>query len=1014
MSQPTDSPDKSTELRRQGEEILLQKAAQTSESLTPEQARQVLHELQVHQIELEMQNEELRRTQAELDISRALYFDLYDLAPVGYCTITEQGIVLISNLTLSAMLGAARENLVKQPFSRFVLPEDQDIYYRYRKSLCATGTAQTFDLRLKKGIAAFWASLTMTAARDAKGNSVCRAVVNNVDERKRIEDDLRASEARFRSYFELPLHGIVISTPEKGWIDVNDRLCSILGYSRDEIFRTTWSELTHPDDLASDNELFDRILSGQIDHYTLDKRFVVKEGKVIWTRLAVGCVRKPDGRVNYLVAVLDDITTMKRAEQALLDSEAFARGILDSLNDSIAVIDSKGVVLAVNEAWKRFADENSGESGKPPQSTEVGSNYLEICLATSGYEYVDAVCALNGIHAVLDQKISLFSMDYACPSPTQQYWFSMRVTPLGQNGEGAVITHIDITELKNAKNWLEQLTHEQLAMLDNELVGIAKLRNHRIFWINRALETIFGYEPGELDGQSTRVAFLDDVAYEQFGEIAFAKLNEYGTFRTQIEMVRKDGEKLWIDIGGANLPGDSDESLWVLADITAIKRQQGVIEYIAYHDTLTGLPNRLLITDRLIQALAQAKREKLLLAVCYLDLDNFKPVNDIFGHSVGDRLLIEIARRLQTSIRANDTVGRLGGDEFVLLLVNSDNIDEYRAVLERVIETVSQPVDIDETHQTTVSASIGVSIFPQDAADSDILLRYADQAMFIAKQNGRNRCQFFDYSLERRLEAMHEKLERIQQGLASGEFRLYFQPKVDFFGKTLVGFEALIRWQHPVLGFMEPSDFLPAIENKPVALVMGEWVIRDALQQMQVWRREGVNLKVSVNVFAHQLHQPDFVENLRKTLLEYPDTPLGQLQIEITETAALPNLSAIQEVITDCQAMGVEFSIDDFGMGYSSLNYLRHLSAKELKIDKSFVLDMLVNREDSAIVESIIAFGRSFERSVIAEGVETLAHIQRLLELGCGLMQGYVIAHPIPSEDVITWVRGFRVERLLP
>jgi diguanylate cyclase (GGDEF)-like protein len=302
-------------------------------------------------------------------------------------------------------------------------------------------------------------------------------------------------------------------------------------------------------------------------------------------------------------------------------------------------------------------------------------------------------------------------------------------------------------------------------------------------------------------------------------------------------------------------------------------RYQDKIEQIAFHDALTGLPNRLLVADRLHQALAQAERSGQMLAVCYLDLDGFKPVNDTFGHAAGDTLLIEIASRLKASIRANDTVGRLGGDEFVLLLTGLGNVGEYRVALQRVIEAINQPVAIDETSEATVTASIGITLFPQDATDPDTLLRQADQAMYAAKQGGRNRCQFFDRHIERQANIQREALERIRQGLENGEFCLYFQPKVDFIRKALVGIEALIRWQHPVLGLLEPAGFLPLIENDDLALAMGDWVIREALRQMQIWRKECVGLQVSVNLFARQLHQTDFVARLRQMLSEHPNVP---------------------------------------------------------------------------------------------------------------------------------------------
>lgn len=571
----------------------------------------------------------------------------------------------------------------------------------------------------------------------------------------------------------------------------------------------------------------------------------------------------------------------------------------------------------------------------------------------------------------------------------------------------------DITELKKTQDELKQLTHEQLAMLDNELVGIMKLSNRRIIWKNKAVDRIFGYGPDEMVGKPSKILYPDDASYVAQSEIGYTCLKTHGAYRTQLWMVRKDGEKLWIDVNGANLFGAEDESLWLLADITPIKDYQEKIEHIAYHDNLTGLPNRRLVADRLNQALAQAKRSDQMLAVCFLDLDGFKPVNDSFGHAFGDKLLIEIAQRLQASIRANDTVGRLGGDEFVLLLTCLENAKEYQMVLDRVIQAINLPVTVDAANKATITASIGIALFPRDSSDPDSLLRQADQAMYAAKQNGRNRYQFFDIELERRISTRREMLGRIRQGLASGEFCLYFQPQVDFGRNTLAGIEALIRWQHPTLGLLEPAEFLSFVENDDLALTMGDWVIREALGQMQSWQRDGVNFQVSINVFARQLREPDFVASLQQRLSEHPDVPPVRLRLEITESAGLPEPIKVQQIIADCQQLSVGFSIDDFGTGYSSLLYLRHLPVVELKIDKSFVRGMLTNHQDLAIIEGIIALGRAFQRSVIAEGVETPEQIRRLLELGCNLMQGYKIARPMPPEQIVSWVRDFQPAQIL-
>ena len=538
--------------------------------------------------------------------------------------------------------------------------------------------------------------------------------------------------------------------------------------------------------------------------------------------------------------------------------------------------------------------------------------------------------------------------------------------------------------------------------------------------VNAATEAVTGRPRDQLIGTEFANYFAEPLSAREGCQQAFLT----GSVRNYALEIRHrdDGHVTPVLYNAAvyrNDDGDVEGVFAAARDITQIKKAekalkdyQDKIEHIAYHDHLTNLPNRLLFSDRLTQAMAQAERSRQWLAVCYLDLDGFKPINDIYGHAAGDKLLIEIARRLEISVRANDTVARLGGDEFVLLLTNLENVEAYQTVLQRVIEAINRPVALDATHEARITASIGITLFPHDVAEPDTLLRHADQAMYAAKQKGRNRYQFFDLHLEQQITIRHETLERIRQGLAAGEFCLYFQPKVDFGSNDLSGVEALIRWQHPIEGLLEADKFLPVVENDSLALVMGGWVIQEALRQMQAWRWEGIDLDVSINLFARQLHLPDFVGNFLQIISAYPDVPPSRLQLEITETASLPELFKVQQIISDCRQFGVGFSIDDFGTGYSSLAYLRHLSAQELKIDKSFVHDMLGNCEGQAIIEGIIALGGAFQRSVIAEGVETAEQIQRLLKSGCKLMQGYGIARPMPSGQIVTWAREFQPDRL--
>ncbi|GAB1233988.1 EAL domain-containing protein [Ferrigenium sp. UT5] len=445
----------------------------------------------------------------------------------------------------------------------------------------------------------------------------------------------------------------------------------------------------------------------------------------------------------------------------------------------------------------------------------------------------------------------------------------------------------------------------------------------------------------------------------------------------------------------------------VFHDVTDNKKLLNAVQWQAGHDALTGLPNRALLTDRFQRALASARRQNKLLGVCLLDLDGFKPVNDRYGHEVGDRLLVEVARRMQAKLRGEDSVARLGGDEFVLLLGDAQNVEEIYAAAQRIIDAIAQPC-CEEIGAITVSASIGLTVYPFDDADSDTLLRHADQAMYQAKQLGRSRFHLFNVSEDRETQAAHRSLLRLREALRADELVLHYQPKVNLRNGSVIGMEALLRWQHPQDGLIPPLDFLPLAEQSDLIVDIGEWVTERALQQMEQWQAAGLVWSVSVNIAAHHFQREDFTPRLAQILARHPALSPALLEIEILESVALDDLHGASDKIAACRRLGVGFALDDFGTGYSSLSYLKHLPAETLKIDQSFVRDMLDDEQDITIVEAVIGLARLFNRSVIAEGVETAEHGVLLMRLGCDEAQGYGIARPMPAAQVADWVRQYQ------
>ncbi|MGA0612712.1 EAL domain-containing protein [Caldimonas sp. KR1-144] len=594
-------------------------------------------------------------------------------------------------------------------------------------------------------------------------------------------------------------------------------------------------------------------------------------------------------------------------------------------------------------------------------------------------------------------------------------WFELhaRVVERGPRGEAlrVIAAGTDITERRMAEDrqrlssHLVQHLHEGLVITDAQC---------RILHVNPAYTRLTGTARDELIGSvPALLAATDPSRPDELdalrGDVRNA-LAEGGVWRGELVAIRRNGERYTQQttvsvVRGAS--GEIEHHVMAVSDITTARQHREQLERLAHYDPLTELPNRVRLATLLREAIAAADRDGHWLAVAYLDLDHFKPLNDQFGHDAGDRLLAELAGRLRATLRGHDVVARLGGDEFVLLM-RTTSLAECAQGLQRVLQSVTQPYTVGMPRAWHVTASIGVTVYPLDRADADTLLRHADHAMYGAKQAGRNQVQFFDPELDRQTIARREAALRIEHALDAGEFCLYYQPKVDMQRREVLGFEALLRWQRPHYGLLPPAEFLPLVENAELAVKLGDWVLNEALRQLGHWTEQGHRFSLSVNVSGRHLQHPNFAERLRELLEEHDPLLARRLELEVLETAALADLGRTSQVMDRCRTLGVRFALDDFGTGYSQLTYLRELPVDSMKIDRSFVHGMLTSSADLAIVEGVIALSRTFGCTVIAEGIESAAQARALVAAGCVVGQGYGIAGPMPAAAVPEWVEAYR------
>jgi diguanylate cyclase (GGDEF)-like protein/PAS domain S-box-containing protein len=588
----------------------------------------------------------------------------------------------------------------------------------------------------------------------------------------------------------------------------------------------------------------------------------------------------------------------------------------------------------------------------------------------------------------------------------------MTITPVA--AKRGSITHFvaikqEITERKRAEETLRIAEEKYRAIFEDAVVGIFQATPEgQLLNINRSFATMHGYDsPEQMLADLAGSAPPEFVSTAQLVEWTDA-LREYGEVRgAEVEVVCRDGARKWLLMNvraARNTKGEVTLHEGTIEDITERKLAQQQVSFLAYYDALTGLPNRILLRDRLDKALALARRRGNNAALLFLDLDRFKIINDSLGHSFGDLLLKQVATRLMGEIREQDTVARAGGDEFLIVLTSVDSVAEVEAAVARIVKSVAGDYVI-QGRSLNINCSLGVSIFPEHGRDGETLIKNADAAMYCAKEKGRNISCFFTDEMNTKVMERLTLESCLRSAIDREELFLVYQPQVNIASGRVTGLEALLRWQHPELGLVMPDKFIQVAESSGLMSSIGEWVLRTVCSQLKIWQDEGVLVvPVAVNVSAVQFRQKGFRELVKQVLLETGIAP-QYIELELTESLLLSNADVTFNVLGDLKDMGLKLVIDDFGTGYSSLSYLQLLPVTKIKIDRSFIRDVGFDPDAAAIATAIITMSKSLNLKVIAEGVENEAQLEFLRDHNCDEFQGYYFSRPLVVEDVASKLR---------
>ncbi len=908
--------------------------------------------------------------------------------------IDHRGTILWLSPAAERVLGWDPDALQGTSSYELVHPDDVEAGLKQLNAqLAGTSVPDPSTVRFKRGDGT-WVPVEVAAARMDPDSGIEGIIVSLRDvawrrEAEEARDALRANEARMRALVEHSdsLVEIFDSDARIQWI--SPACATVLGWQPDEVTGHQGADYVHPDEVDAVALAFLEALASPIGGSAAARaRIRCANGEWKWLE-CVFTNRIDDPAVEGVIGNFRDISEQLSAETALAENERLFRSLAQSSPTGIYQQDAELGCVYVNETWQEITGLTFEQA--------MGDGWRQIVHPEDRERL--------GVDITRPISDTPLQAEFRIQRPDGQVrWVAIRTQPMTDD-DGHVVGGVgamgDITERMEAQRDTQRLT--DIFEATHDVVGIADRRG-RMLYMNASGRRFFGLPAhGGLEAENLLERFTDETAARLVNEIQ-PELEAAGMWYGELSVVRADGERIPMLtqlLTHSDADGRFEFFSGVMHDISERKQFESQLAHQATHDPLTSLPNRVLLLDRLGQALERAQRHHKRVAVLFLDLDHFKVVNDSLGHGVGDRLLVAIAERLSTVVRPGDTIARFGGDEFVVLCEDLETQADAIAVAERVNRVISGPFPIDDS-EVFIGVSIGIA-FPDDIdAEPGTLIRDADAAMYRAKERGRARFEVFDNQMRASAVDRLDIENALRRAQERRELRVLYQPIISLENGAIIGVEALIRWEHPERGLLNPGEFIRVAEETGLIVPMGAWVLDQSCRQIMRWQASIPDLgplKISVNLSGRQLAHPNLVADVKQIITDTHINP-SQVELEITESVLMDDVEVSEDALGQLKKLGVKLAVDDFGTGYSSLSYLRRFPVDVLKVDRSFVDGLGEDPSDSAIVTAIITLAHTLGLSAVGEGVETQTQLDELRHLGCDMAQGFLMARPGTGHDV--------------